>query len=262
LLEETLALRKAKLGPDHPDTLQSMHNLAIGLRDQGRYADAIELNEATLALRKARLGPDRPDTLWTMANLAVCYAMVGRYADALRLHEETLALRKTKLGLDHADTLASMRDVAASLVKLGRNAQALPLIEECLERAAGKVVEPRLIPEVLFLRLRHFEKVKDAAGCRATSAMWEQLKRTDAGSLYNAARMRAVTAAVLRAGGQSAATAKEADAEADRAMAWLTQAVAAGYQNSAHMRRNTDLDALRDREDFKKLLAGLEAGKN
>ena len=28
LHEETLALRKAKLGPDHPDTLASMNNLA------------------------------------------------------------------------------------------------------------------------------------------------------------------------------------------------------------------------------------------
>ena len=28
LHEETLALRKAKLGPDHPDTLSSMNNLA------------------------------------------------------------------------------------------------------------------------------------------------------------------------------------------------------------------------------------------
>jgi hypothetical protein len=28
LQEETLALQKAKLGPDHPDTLTSMNNLA------------------------------------------------------------------------------------------------------------------------------------------------------------------------------------------------------------------------------------------
>ena len=28
LFEETLALQKAKLGPDHPDTLVSMNNLA------------------------------------------------------------------------------------------------------------------------------------------------------------------------------------------------------------------------------------------
>ena len=35
LLEETLALRKAKLGPDHPDTLISMNNLAISYPTPG-----------------------------------------------------------------------------------------------------------------------------------------------------------------------------------------------------------------------------------
>ena len=46
------------------------------------------------------------------------------------------------------------------------------------------------------LRLRHFRKTGDLAGCRATAEMWEKLNRTDAGSLYAAARYRAVTAAV------------------------------------------------------------------
>jgi hypothetical protein len=46
----------------------------------------------------------------------------------------------------------------------------------------------------------------------------------------------------------------------DEAMALLKQAVAKGYQNAAHMKQDKDLDALRDREDFKKLLAELEAG--
>src|SRR5260370_13793962 len=116
---------------------------------------------------------------------------------------------------------------------------------------------------VVDLRLRHFEKTKDAAGCRATAELWEQLKRTDAGSLYDAACMRAVTAAVLRGTDlKSVLQTKEGAAEADRAMAWLTQAVAAGYKDAAHMKRDTDLDALRDRPDFQKLLAGLEAKAN
>ena len=37
--------------------------------------------------------------------------------------------------------------------------------------------------------------------------------------------------------------------------------MAAGYKDAAHMKQDKDLDALRDREDFKKLLAGLQAGK-
>jgi hypothetical protein len=60
LYEETLALQKAKLGPDHPDTLASMNNLAHSYAALGRQADALKLREQTLALRKAKLGPDHP----------------------------------------------------------------------------------------------------------------------------------------------------------------------------------------------------------
>jgi tetratricopeptide (TPR) repeat protein len=238
-----------------------MNNLANSYAHLGRHADALKLREETLALRKARLGPDHPHTLISMNNLAISYADLGRHADALKLREETLAMMKAKLGPDHPDTLWAMWLAAESLVKLDRGAEAVPIIDECLQRAAGKLVGSRLIPGLMLVRLQHFEKKKDAAGCRATAEMWENLKRTDAGSLYDASCMRAVTAAVIRAADKSAVAAKEADAEADRAMAWLKQAVAAGYNNAAHMKQDTDLDALRQRPDFQKLLAELEVGK-
>jgi hypothetical protein len=237
-----------------------MNNLANSYAALRRHADALKLDEETLALRKAKLGPQHPDTLLSMDNLAISYADLGRHADALKLHEETEALRKAKLGPDHPDTLKSMWGVAASLVKLQRSAEAVPVIDDCVKRAAAKVVDPALLPSVMNLRLRHFEKTKDPAGCRQTAAMWEKLNRADANSLYNAACMRAVTAAMLRAADPSPVGAKQADAEAEQAMAWLKQAVAAGFKDAAHMEKDKDLDALRGREDFKKLLAELAAG--
>ena len=47
---EALELRRAKLGPDHPDTLTSRNNLAAAYVDAGRTAEAIKLHEATLKL--------------------------------------------------------------------------------------------------------------------------------------------------------------------------------------------------------------------
>jgi hypothetical protein len=41
-------------------------------------------------------------------------------------------------------------------------------------------------------------------------------------------------------------------------MAWLTKAAAAGYKDAANMKKDKDLDPLRGRDDFKKLLAELE----
>jgi hypothetical protein len=88
--------------------------------------------------------------------------------------------------------------------------------------------------------------------------MCEKLQPTDPAGCYDLACYRAVTAAVLRAGGKpSDATA--ADAEADRAMAWLTKAIGAGYKEVSHIQQNPDLDSLRARGDFRKLLADLDA---
>ena len=39
----------------------------------------------------------------------------------------------------------------------------------------------------------------------------------------------------------------------------MKQAIAKGYKNAAHMKRDKDLDPLRQRDDFKKLLTELEA---
>ncbi len=148
--------------------------------------------------------------------------------------------------------------MADCLVKLDRGAEAVPVVDDCVHRAAGKVFDRRLLPWVLDLRLRHFEKTKDAAGCRQTAEMWEKLNRTDATSLYDAACMRAVTAAVLKSTPGANAT-RLANEETDRAMAWLDQAVAAGYKDAPHMAKDQDLDVLRDRQDFKKLVAELQA---
>jgi tetratricopeptide (TPR) repeat protein len=51
---------------------------------------------------------------------------------------------------------------------------------------------------------------------------------------------------------------KLAQSYADRAMAALQKAVAAGYRDAKHMQEDHDLDSLRGRGDFKQLLATLQ----
>jgi hypothetical protein len=46
----------------------------------------------------------------------------------------------------------------------------------------------------------------------------------------------------------------------DRAMEVLRQALAKGYQDGAQLKKDTDLDPLRGRDDFQKLLAELDKG--
>jgi serine/threonine protein kinase/tetratricopeptide (TPR) repeat protein len=127
------------LGPDHPDTLRSMHHLARSYAALGQYNEALKLREETLARMQAQLGPDHPDNLRSMSGLACSYADLGRRVEALKLREETLESMKDKLGPDHPDTLLSMYDLATSLAVLGRQKDALELREETLALRKSKL---------------------------------------------------------------------------------------------------------------------------
>jgi tetratricopeptide (TPR) repeat protein len=241
-----------------------MNNLANSYDTLGRHAEALKLHEETLALRKAKLGPDHPDALMSMMTLANSYYYVGRHAEALKLREETLALQKAKLGPDHPFTLMSMNNLAESLVAVSRPSEAVAIIDDCLRRAETKVVDPRLVPSFLDVRLRAFAQQKDADGCRQTAQLWEKLKRNGADDLYRAACFRAVTAGLLQAAARTPDAGRQAEAEAEteanQAMSWLAKAVAAGYrtpQNLTHMAKDPDLDALRARADFRRLMGEL-----
>jgi serine/threonine protein kinase/tetratricopeptide (TPR) repeat protein len=257
LRQELLASQKAKLGPEHPATVSTMLDVSESLLSLGRSEEAFKLNEQVLRLRKAKNGADHPDTLSAMNGLANCHEALGRHVEALKLREETLAGRKAKLGPDHPKTLETTWGLAKSLMALHREAEAMPIVDDCLKRARSQVVDPPVMPGLIDLRLRFYVGKKDASGCRRTAEIWESLNRTDAASFYNAARLRAVTATVLRAAGKSADASHQADDEAERAMASLRQAVGAGYKDVAHLEKDNALEALRNREDFKKLLAKL-----
>jgi serine/threonine protein kinase/tetratricopeptide (TPR) repeat protein len=130
--ERSRQARRDLLGPDHPDTLDTMSKLAVAYRDAGRLADALPLFEETLRLTKDKLGHDHPGTLTSMNNLAMGYRDTGRLAEAVPLHEESLRVTRSKLGPDHPETLSTMNNLAVTYRFAGRLSEALPLLEETL----------------------------------------------------------------------------------------------------------------------------------
>ena len=251
--EEALAGCRRSLPPDHPTTLGVMTNLAVHYSALGRHAEAVELGEAIVAGCRQTLPPDARTTLIALNNLARDYYTLRRPADALRMAEEALAGCRRSLPADHALTLNVLWGVARSLVALRRGAEAVPLIDEFVAKAAGRPVNPQMIPELMVLRFQHYQQAGDPAGCRATAEMWEGLNRPDANSLVVAASMRALAARLYARADQPA----EAAADADRAMNWLRKAVEAGFRDRAHLEENADLRALRGRADFWKLVESL-----
>jgi serine/threonine protein kinase/tetratricopeptide (TPR) repeat protein len=256
--EEALARESAVFGPDHPETLGAMNNLGASYSSLGRYADALNILQETLAMSKTKLGPNDPETLRTSYNLARALAGLGRNAEAVKLHEETLARRKVIIGPDHPDTFWSMTNLADGYAKLGRKADALKLQEETLALQKAKLGASH--PDTL-ASMNNLAMSYAAAGRRQEAAkLFEDafvlLKAKKGAShphtlqvMYNVACIHALMIPDVN----------EHAKQADLAVTLLQQAVDAGFRDVELIKKDSDLDALRDRPDFKKLLGRLEA---
>jgi len=139
LLEETLRLKKAKLGPDHPQTHISSICLAHVYLANGKSDLALPLYETTLQQIKSKLGPEHPDTLCAMHHLAFAYQATNRLDLALPLYEQTLQLMKAKLGPEHHSTLSTQSHLGGAYQAAGKLDLALPLLEETLRLRKAKL---------------------------------------------------------------------------------------------------------------------------
>ena len=93
-------------------------------------------------------------------------------------------------------------------------------------------------------------KITEAIAEIAELVNSSDVSRWVAADWYNAACLYSVAASKIEDKRQE---------YADRAMQLLQKAVQAGWMDVAHLGRDTDLDVLREREDYKKLLAELQA---
>jgi tetratricopeptide (TPR) repeat protein len=67
-----------ELGPDHPDTAESLNNLAILYFYQGKYEQAEPLYQRALAIYEQQLGALHPNTATSLNNLAALYNTQGK----------------------------------------------------------------------------------------------------------------------------------------------------------------------------------------
>jgi len=131
--EAALDLRRRVLGPEHPDTLRSMNNLALVYADEGKYAQAETLHSQALEIERRVLGPEHPNTLMSMHNLALVYMREGKYAQAETLYGQTLEIERRVLGPEHRDTVLSMVNLGIVYVDEGKYPQAEALGSQTLE---------------------------------------------------------------------------------------------------------------------------------
>jgi tetratricopeptide (TPR) repeat protein/tRNA A-37 threonylcarbamoyl transferase component Bud32 len=262
LSEETLQLTKSKLGPDHPDTLLRMNNLAEFYIAMRQLAKAVAILQETLTLRQRRLHTEPGNSLqqsflaWTHGQIGDSEVAQGDDAAALRAYATSVEMFDK---LDQAGTLKQpffrvRMNVFHQRLTLCRKAeQAVKDLDFTLRQPAEEVLG------LLEMRVRHLLKEQKLAAALESAAKMKERAGENPYQVYIAARTYALCAGTAKNPSSPSPLPPGARAEtlAEEALALLKQAVAKGL-DAGLMKGDRDLDSLRERQDFKKLLADLE----
>ena len=118
-----------------------MRKLALIYRDQGRLAEAENLQIAVVKGRKQVLGEEDPATLRSMGELALIYHNQCRLEDARELLVPVVEGRKRVLGKHHQDTRWAMKYLASLYREEKRDDDAEILEKELEQVEAGDEIE-------------------------------------------------------------------------------------------------------------------------
>jgi non-specific serine/threonine protein kinase/serine/threonine-protein kinase len=133
LIDEALALRRDKLGADHPDTLAALAAKATLLLNRGRTAEAEPVFAEVVAKRSAVLGDHDPSTVDARIAQSELLRAQGRFAGAEALLHRALEDSARATTPDPAQKLAIENDLALNIEAQGRFEEAGRIFAEVLE---------------------------------------------------------------------------------------------------------------------------------
>lgn len=119
-----LDLRHRVLGPEHPDTLTTRHDLARALHGQGQNAVAGTEYLVVLEAQQRILGETHPDTLTTRYSYANSVHDRCQYEQAEAEYRALLAVAAPALGEEHPLTMEIRNDLGVVLAQTGHHDQA------------------------------------------------------------------------------------------------------------------------------------------
>ena len=133
LFERASSTRSRLFGKNHPDALQSRHNLAALARLQARYDEAASVLEDVVDERRRLLSADDPRTLASIHELGETYVWQGRFEEAEALLAANLEDRRRVIGPEHPETASSMSVLAQLYRRTARYDEAESLFREAVE---------------------------------------------------------------------------------------------------------------------------------
>jgi serine/threonine protein kinase len=268
-----------QLRRDRPGEAQYRRQLTTTYRATGNLLRNLRrTDDALVALRKAvesaeSLVKDDPGAVQPRYSLAMCYNAVGealrpadRYMEALDVYQKAEAVLEPlarenpsqhQIQYEWAAVLANLGLVRAHTVSPEAGADEMGKAVAVLEPLAREhpMIRNYQVDLAAMNRERgafqrqagHREQAADSF--RRAVAVEEKLTNLRAGELRTLAGYHALLSTVI----------DDPDREAEQAMSVLTRAVAAGERNASALQADPDLEALRPRDDFKRLLSDLTA---
>jgi serine/threonine protein kinase/tetratricopeptide (TPR) repeat protein len=284
--EKALALRQrlAQKHPDDPSIVETvattLGNIGVCQEDRNHLADARASYEKAVDLLQ-RLSAARPDDAEAQNHFARGRQNLGKVLTKLGKPREALVpLRAAqeaseRLAQSHPGVVEYEDDVArgwqylaGALAKLGRPADAAQAYAQAIRTREQTFKDhpsdthnfDKLLG--LFKERGDFERASNQAAAAVASfqnaiKLIEGRSSAAADQLYDLAAAHAKLSTMANQSG-AGLKADEARAEADKAMASLNRAVAAGFGKVEQIRKDPDFDTLRNRDDFKKLLERLK----
>jgi tetratricopeptide (TPR) repeat protein len=122
---------KAKLGPDHPNTLSSMGNLASGYRAAGKLDLALPLfQEAAVGIEKRRFQHEHAGPI--VNDLIDCHEQLKQFDQAEAWRRKWLAVMKERAGADSLPYAGELAGLGSNLIQQKRWTDAEAVLRECL----------------------------------------------------------------------------------------------------------------------------------
>ncbi len=127
-LQRSLVQFRETLGPDDPETMHAMNDLARVFDNVGKYEEALQLLEGCLQRRKRVLGEDHADTVTSMVNLGWANYKLGNGQTAENLSREAVDAWKQVPGDHEQEARQAANILAAILMECNKHAEAEPLL--------------------------------------------------------------------------------------------------------------------------------------
>jgi serine/threonine protein kinase/tetratricopeptide (TPR) repeat protein len=282
---DALAIRK-QLAADFPtrgdfrqELARSHNNLGVLFKTTDRLAEAEAACRDALAIQKQLATDflDRPEFRQELAesheNLGLLLSAIGRLADAEAAYHDALSIRK-QLAAEFPTQPDIQNDLAATLLKrsmLSIQRREFAAAKADLEQAqphhqAALKANPRH-PDYRYSYRNNLWKLTTAeAGQRDQAAALRAAQRLrdlgwePAANAYDATSALIECISIVAKHERLDEQQRRAALEfyGDQAVAMLRFAVSKGFRDVARLKKDKELDAVREREDFKKLLAELE----